>query len=105
MEEESKKTVRKKKVPSSQTKESTIMAIEKARPQTSARKGNNSTIHHQTCLFYKDPCYQLRRKDQLIRTVDVTQNIRHFKCSNAKIRVVSSNSKLKREMFNSMVTY
>jgi len=55
-----------------------------------------------TFLFYKNPCYQPRLKDGFIRTVDVTQNIRHFQHSNAIIKV-GSNKKLKREMPDSML--
>jgi hypothetical protein len=37
-----------------------------------------------TCLFYINPCYQLRLIDGLLRTVDVIWNITHFKHFNAK---------------------
>jgi hypothetical protein len=58
-------------------------------PQTSSTtivRQEKKRLTFMTCLFYKNPCYQLRLKDGLIQTVDLTWNIRHFKHSNAMIK-------------------
>ena len=55
------------------------------------RKGTSpQNFTFMTCLFYKNPHYQLRLKDAFIRTVDVTQNIRHFQHSNAIIKATKN---------------
>jgi hypothetical protein len=79
------------------------MAINKGRSQTSGKKGTPQKFDINTCLFYENQCYQLRLQDGLSRTVDVMQITGHFKCSSVKIRVGSNNSKLNREMLDSML--
>jgi len=95
--------LKKKRVPSSQKKQGTIMAMDKLDHICQVRKGTTpQNFTFMTFLFYKNPRYQLRLKDGFTRTVDVTQNIRHFQHSNASIKV-GSNRKLKREMPDSVL--